>query len=173
MVFGVFALSSPGAALLSLVLVFGIYALADGVTALVFAFRKNNPHRGWSIFQGGIGILAGLAALVFPGTTAIALYVMIASWAVLSGIATVVIAIGLRKQLRGEGWLIAHGLLTVAFGVLMVALPAAGVVALISLIAAFAFIAGGVWIAFGIKLARLRKAPPTEGRIDLTAPMAH
>jgi uncharacterized membrane protein HdeD (DUF308 family) len=170
--FGVLALVRPGAALLALVIVFGAYALLDGVAALVFAFRKDNPHRGWSIFEGVTGVAAGLLTLLVPGITALTLYVLIASWAVLTGIAEIVIAIRLRRELKGEGWLIAQGLLSVAFGILMVALPAVGVIALVALISAFAFIAGTLWVALGIRLGRLDRASRADHPHVGTRPQA-
>jgi uncharacterized membrane protein HdeD (DUF308 family) len=173
LVFGFVALAYPAAALTALVLMFGIYAFADGVMALVFAFRRGHARRGWAIFEGITGIGAGLLTLFWPGVTAIALYAFIAARAVFAGIAQIVMAVRLRREIRGEAWLIAQGVLGVGFGVLMIALPIAGVIALVALIAAFAFMAGGVWIGLGLELRRFehRRRGQSQGSVP-TIPAA-
>jgi uncharacterized membrane protein HdeD (DUF308 family) len=152
-----FAIAQPAAAIAALVIIFGVYALADGLVALYFTFKRDNAYRGWSLFEGIVGVAAGILTFMRPGLTALALYSFIAAWAFLTGIAEVAIAVSLRKAIRGEGWLIAQGVISVAFGVLMVALPRAGVIALIGLVAGFAAVSGVMWIALGIELSQLHR----------------
>jgi uncharacterized membrane protein HdeD (DUF308 family) len=161
LLFGVLTIIHPGAALATLVVVFGAYALANGVAALVMAFRRDNRHRGWSVFEGIVGVAAGALILLKPGISSLALYAFIAAWAVTTGIAEIALAIYLRREIEGEGWLIAQGILSTGFGVLMVALPAVGIVALVALIASYAFIAAAFWVALGFEMSRLGRPTHT------------
>src|SRR5215510_2416169 len=102
---GFFALRRPGSVLLGLVLVFGAYALADGVLTLVAAAKENTEYgRGWLVLEGLADIFIGIVSFVWPGITALALTYLIATWAIIKGIFELVGAIRLRKYIRRE-WL--------------------------------------------------------------------
>src|SRR3954470_13037972 len=152
--FGIAALVWPPAAVAALVLLFGAYALVDGIFNVVAAVRASREGRrwGWLVFSGVIGIATGLIAFFFPGITALALVLLVASWSVVTGVAEIVAAVRLRKQIRHEWLWILSGLLSVAFGVLLFLLPAAGAVALAVWIGAYMLVFGALLIAFGIRL---------------------
>src|SRR2546430_11623422 len=145
--FGILAFMWPGATLITLVWLFGAVALVSGILSLVLAAKtpKGYPKVGSLIFGGLLGILAGLLAFVMPGITALGLLILIAAWAIVTGIMELVAAIRLRKIINNEWLLILAGLLSVAFGVLLILMPAAGALALIWWI--------GIWaLIFGILL---------------------
>lgn len=154
--FGILALAWPGVTLVSLVLLWGAWALIDGVTALVAGWNaKDGGKPMWQIVLVGVaGIAAGVLTFVMPAVTAIALLVMIAVWAIVSGVFQIVAAIRLRKEIANEWMLILSGALSVVFGGLMIMSPGAGALAVLWLIGSFA-------IAFGVLLVilafRLRK----------------
>ena len=144
--FGLAALLRPGIALGALILLFGAYALVDGVFAIVGVFggtRGGTPR--WLLLVEGIaGILAGIIAFVLPGLTAILFLYLIAAWAVITGIAEIATAIRLRQEITGEWALIVGGGLSVLFGVILAVIgPVAGLLSLIWLIGIYA-------LAFGI-----------------------
>jgi uncharacterized membrane protein HdeD (DUF308 family) len=146
--FGLAALLRPGIALEALILLFGAYALVDGVFSIVGVFggtRSGTPR--WILLVEGVaGILAGVIAFVFPILTAVVFLYLIAAWAIVTGIAEIATAIRLRKEIQGEWALIVGGTLSVLFGVLLgVVGPFAGLLSLIWLIGAYA-------IAFGVLL---------------------
>ena len=145
--FGLAALLRPGIALAALILLFGAYALVDGVFAVVGVFggtRSGTPR--WLLFvEGVVSILAGIIAFIFPGLTAIALLYLVAAWAVITGLAEIATAIRLRQEIRGEWALIIGGILSVLFGLLLAVLPGVGILSLIWLIGAYA-------VAFGVLL---------------------
>jgi uncharacterized membrane protein HdeD (DUF308 family) len=163
--FGVLALLRPGAAITALVLVFGVWALLDGVNALYLAF--SGRRRSWELAVIGLlGIAAAVITFLRPDLTALGLYALIAAWSIARGIAEIALAVALRKQIRGELWLILAGLSSLLFGVLLIALPAAGVLAVVWLIAVYALIFGGLMIGLAFrlrKLARDRTVIPMRG----------
>lgn len=155
--FGILALGWPGIALLTLVWLFGVYAILDGVTAVVIGVRsRGEPHRVWTIVQGVVSVLAGLVALVWPGLTALALLFVIAFWAIVLGIGEIGGAFASRRSGSGAwGWTLAAGILNVVFGVLLLVWPAGGILALVWLVGIFA-LAGG--IALVVLAFRVRQA---------------
>jgi len=144
--FGLAALLRPGIALEALILLFGAYALVDGVFSIVGLFggtRGGTPR--WLLFiEGVVSILAGLIALFLPGLTAILLLYLIAAWAIVTGISEIAMAIRLRKEISGEWALIVGGAFSVLFGVILAVVgPVVGLISLIWLIGFYA-------VAFGV-----------------------
>ena len=144
-IFGVIALVSPGIALLTLVWLFGFYAILDGITAIVIGIRTHGePHWVWTIVQGVVSVLAGVIALVWPEVTALALLFVVAFWAIVLGIGEIGGAFASRKSgSNAWGWTLAAGILNVIFGVLLLIWPASGILTLIWLVAIFT-LAGGI-----------------------------
>lgn len=154
-IFGVLAFSWPGITLLSLVLLYGAFALADGALAIAAAITGGEAApRWWLALVGIIGIGAGLVTLLWPGITAIVLLFFIAAWAIATGIMEIVGAIRLRKEIDDEWMLIASGVLSVLFGCLLVFRPATGALSLIFVIATFAVFFGILQISFALRLRR-------------------
>lgn len=154
--FGVLALLMPGMALLTLVFLFGFYAITDGALNIVAAFRYDRQPQQqpwWTlVIQGVLGIGAGLIALFLPRITAIVLLYVIAAWLLVTGIMEIVAAIRLRKHIRGE-WLMAlSGALSIVLGVLFVLFPGAGALAVVLWIGVFAIALGVLLITLGLRL---------------------
>jgi uncharacterized membrane protein HdeD (DUF308 family) len=147
-IWGVITLSSPGIALFALVVVFGVYAIMDGVTAVYLGIkaRGTEPSWGWIVAQGVISVLAGIVALVWPGLTALSLLFVVAFWAIVLGVSTIAEGIRSRRTDDRWGWTIAKGALDVIFGILLLVWPATGILALLWLVGIFA-VAGGIVLA--------------------------
>jgi uncharacterized membrane protein HdeD (DUF308 family) len=158
LIFGVLTLIWPGMSLGVLILIFGIYALADGVLALIAAVRGDAGHRLALALNGVVGVLAGVAAFVWPGVTALALLYIIAYWAILTGVLQVVSAIRLRRAITNEWSMIAAGVLSVLLGVVLVAAPGAGALGLVLVIGAYAVLFGAMWLVLAFRL-RSHHAP--------------
>jgi uncharacterized membrane protein HdeD (DUF308 family) len=143
--FGIIALVSPGIALLTLVWVFGIYAIIDGIAAIALGIRtRGEPHWGWTIVQGVVSVVAGLIALFWPGVTALALLFVIAFWAIMQGIGEIGGAFAARRVgSTAWGWTLVAGILNVVFGVLLLVWPGSGILTLVWLVGIFA-VAGGI-----------------------------
>jgi len=159
--FGILAWAWPGVTLLTLTLFWGAYALVDGVSALWSGWQAKD--RGKPLWQvvliGVLGIVAGIVTFVAPGITAIALLILIAVWAIVTGALQILAAIRLRKEISNEWLLVLSGVLSVAFGALMIASPGAGAMAVLSLIAAFAVLYGVLLVGLAFRLKRHATAP--------------
>jgi uncharacterized membrane protein HdeD (DUF308 family) len=154
--FGVLTFFNPGITLALLVLMFGAYALVDGIFLVGSAIANRHGEPRWvALLIGGLlGIGAGLVTFFTPGITALALIVVIAAWAIMTGVAEIVAAIRLRKEITGEWLFVLAGLLAVAFGVILVVAPGAGALAMVFWIGAYALVSGILLTAFGFRLRR-------------------
>ena len=152
--FGIVAFISPPATIAVLVLLFGAWALVDGVFDIVAALQHRTMDRSWwlTILEGVVGIIAGVLALAFPDIAAASLLLLIAAWSIVTGVIEVILAIRLREQITGELWLAIAGLLSIAFGVLLFLLPAPGALSIVWIIGAFALAVGLAIIALGWRL---------------------
>jgi uncharacterized membrane protein HdeD (DUF308 family) len=142
LIFGILALVWPGVTLAVLILLFGAYAIVDGVLTLYSALRAGGKHVWALLFEGVIGVLAGIIAFVWPGLTALALLFVIAAWAILTGILEMYTAVRMREVITNEWELILAGILSIIFGVLLAVQPGVGVLALVWLIGIYGIIFG-------------------------------
>jgi uncharacterized membrane protein HdeD (DUF308 family) len=158
--FGVLTFVWPGVTLAALVLLFGAYALVDGIAAIILGIKEyGNRERWWATLVGGIvSAGAGLVTFMRPGITALALLSLIAFWAILRGVFDIVAAIRLRHAIEGEWLLGLAGAVSIAFGLIMLLFPGAGALAVIWWIGAFAIVLGVMWIALGLRLHGIERA---------------
>ena len=158
--FGVLAFLWPGLTLVALILLWGAYALADGVLALWAALAATGGDAGrrwWLALGGVVSILAGLVAFFYTGMTALVLLMFIAAWAMIIGVVLIWGAIELRKVLD-DAWLIGlNGALAIAFGALLFAHPGAGALAVVWMIGWFAVVFGILHIALAFRLRRFKQ----------------
>lgn len=160
-VFGVIALAVPGAAMLSLALVFGAYLLIDGAFALLAAARAAERHERWGLLLAGgvLNLLMGVVALAFPGAAIIAFVFVTAAWAIINGALMVAAGFGLHPS-HGRVWLVLGGLLSLAWGVVLVIAPLAGAVVLTWWLGLFAVLMGVLFVVLGFQLRRHRDSGP-------------
>jgi len=147
--FGLLAFARPGITIAALVLLWGAYALVDGIFELVAGIRAKY---GSLILLGILGIAAGIVTFTWPAITAITLLYIIAFWAIVAGVMQIMAAIRLRKEIEGEFLWILSGLCTVILGVLLIASPGAGALAVITLIAGFAIAWGLLLVILAFRL---------------------
>ncbi len=152
--FGFAVLLSGVASPVLLVLLFGAFALVDGIVMIVAAAADRQAAPVWvEMVLGGIfGVLVGIAALVSPLITGLVLLALIAVWAVIVGITEIVAAFRLRKVIEDEWALGLIGLASVAFGVIVLLRPLAGALGIALVIATFALLTGVLQIVFGVRL---------------------
>ncbi len=135
--FGVLTWMQPGISLAALVLLFGVYAIADGVLGVWTAIsgRKDNAHWWVLLLWGLVSAAIGIITFVAPGVTTMALLYYIAIWAIIIGVLQIIAAIRLRAEIKGEWLLGLAGLAALVFGVLLIVHPGAGVLTVLWLIA--------------------------------------
>jgi uncharacterized membrane protein HdeD (DUF308 family) len=160
--FGVMAWLQPGISLAALVMLFGAYTLVDGVLGVWAAIVGRKEHEQWWVLLlwGLLSIGVGIMTFQAPEITALVLLLYIAAWAIATGVLQIVAAIRLRKEIEGEWLLVLSGLASVAFGVFIMARPAAGAISMLWLIGSYAIVFGVLLVllgfrvrAFGAKLA--------------------
>lgn len=157
---GLVSIVLPGAAFMSLVIAFGVYAIVDGGITLVDAARAPAPGRGAAIFSGLISMVVGVLALAWPDITAFVLIMLIASWAMVAGIFEIAAAIQLRKEITGEWLLALQGVLSIAFGAALVIAPLVGAIVIGLWIGSYALVMGGLLIALAFRLRKRLGAGP-------------
>jgi uncharacterized membrane protein HdeD (DUF308 family) len=151
--FGVFTFVWPGITLLTLVLFYGGFALADGVFSIAAAIKGGQPApRWWLAIVGLLGIVTGIVAFVLPGITALVLLLLIAGWAIATGIFQIAGAIRLRKEINNEWLLIATGVLSIVFGLILIAQPGMGLLTLLYVIGIYAIFDGILLIMLSFRL---------------------
>lgn len=150
--FGIIAFIWPGLTLSVLVLMFGVYAIVDGIFAIIAGFSTRVGQWWWMILVGIAGIIAGILTFLWPGVTALVLLYFIAAWAIVMGIFQIAAAIRLRKEIEGEWLLALSGVAAIIFGLFLFLMPGAGALASIWIIGAYAIIFGILMIVLAFRL---------------------
>ena len=154
--FGLLTFFIPGVTLICLVLLFGFYAILDGIFDIVLVIKASGHH--WPLLvEGVVGIVAGIVTFMWPGITAMILLYLIAFWAILTGVLEIVAGIRLRAVIANEILLILMGVLSTLFGILIIIFPGAGALAIIIWIGAYAALFGIILIALAFRIRSLRR----------------
>lgn len=152
--FGVLAFFAPGLGIAVLVGLFAAWVIIDGIGNIIAGVRGRGRDRSWwlELLEGTVGIAAGLIALIFPAYAAQVLMILIAAWAIVTGVLEIVAAIRLRELISGEVWMGLAGVASILFGVILLVFPAAGALSLVWLISSFAIVFGIFLILLGWRL---------------------
>lgn len=144
LLFGLMALAWTGVTLAALILLFGVYALVDGVSTGATAVAHRHMDRNWWLFllAGVAGAIAGVLAFLLPSVTAVVLVYLIAARFLIVGGMEVAAAIALRREISGEWFLILNGSLAVLLAIVLFVAPGAGALALVQVIGIFAILIG-------------------------------
>ena len=153
-IFGILALIFPGPTILSLVLLFSAYMLVDGIFGIISAvraIRRKEDRWGLLIFEGLLDIATGVVAFLWPALTVVAFVWLIAAWAIVTG--GLMTAAGFRLNIEhGRWWLVLGGLLSLAYGVLLIITPLIGAVVFTWWLGAYALVFGVALVIFSLKL---------------------
>jgi uncharacterized membrane protein HdeD (DUF308 family) len=148
-----------------MVLLFGCYAFASGITLVVASARTGRAGGSWGtlLVEGLLGIAIGALAVLWPGTMALTFVWLIGCWALLTGALEIASAVRLRKIIEHEWALGLAGLLSVAFGLLMFYRPIAGGLAITWWLGGYALFFGVLMIVFGFRLRRFARSEQSGG----------
>jgi uncharacterized membrane protein HdeD (DUF308 family) len=156
-VFGVLAILWPGISLAVILLLFGIYAIVDGILCIVAVITTPEARsRWWALVAVGlVGIAAGIITFVYPGITILGLLAIIAAWALVTGVFELVLA-ALGPSVMEHKWLWAvSGILSVIFAILLFRYPVAGLLAVVWMIGLYAIMFGVTLISLGLQVSRV------------------
>ena len=153
-VLGLMAFFWPGSTVTAVVMVFGVYALIDGVFLVAAGLQASHGTARWwaPVLEGALGCIVGLMALFMPLATAVAVTLLMGGWALVTGIIEIVAAVTLRKEIEGEWLLGAVGVLSIVLGVALLAAPGAGLLAWIWMFGAYALVVGVMLIGLAFRL---------------------
>jgi uncharacterized membrane protein HdeD (DUF308 family) len=153
LVFGLVALFVPGAVLLTLALFFAAYLLVDGVLGMIAAARAASHHErwGWLLLEGLVNVAVGMIAAVFPAAAVFGFVLLIAVWALVTGVLMLAAAFRLHVS-HGRWWLMFAGVVSVLWGALLLAAPLMGAVVLTWWLGAYAIIFGITLLVLGLRL---------------------
>lgn len=150
--FAILVVLWPSVTVLALVFLFGFYAVVDGIANIVHYFSDRPRRSAWTLAGGIVSVLAGVVAFVWPGMTALSLTLVIGAWAVALGVTQIALSLEAKKTLKSWWMWLAGGVVSVLFGIYVLVLPGAGILSLLGLLAAFAFLAGVLLLAAGFQL---------------------
>jgi uncharacterized membrane protein HdeD (DUF308 family) len=164
--FGLTAFLWPDLTFLVLVLMFGVYAVADGVFAMLTGLVSSKYSSRWWVFllEGLVSVAAGVIAILQPGLAGVVLIAVIAVWAILTGILEIAAAVRLRREITNEWMLAFGGFVSIVLGVLLFFQPATGGIVLTLMIGAYALIFGIVLVILGFRLRKFHALPPRSDR---------
>jgi uncharacterized membrane protein HdeD (DUF308 family) len=150
--FGLCAFLFTGGVILSLVLLFVVFALVDGVFALTGAMRAMRHHHHWVFLalQGAVSVTAAILAFFWPGLSVLAFVLLLAAWSLVSG--TTMIAIALSARGNQRWWMLLSGVISVVFGLALVIAPIVGAVVLTWWLGSFALVFGVSLIVLAFNL---------------------
>ena len=158
---GLIAFATPGLALLSIVMVWGLLAEADGIGAILVAFSSRHEPRSHAplFLVGTLGIVAGLIAWGWPAVGLTVLVWILAAWAIGRGVFQLLVAFQIRRVVDGEWLMILSGALSLVFGLSVLYQPLVGLLTLAYLFGVYACSVGILEVALAFRVRQLRRAP--------------
>lgn len=161
-IFGIAVFALPGVTIAVLVLCFGAFSFVDGIFSLGAAWSARQEHADWwlPLLQGIAGIVIGVLAYLNPALTAVALLIYIVAWSFVTGVLQVAAGIALRREVKGELWVILSGVFSILFAIFIMWQPGAGALALIWAIGSWAIIWGVLLVMAGFKLRGVTHGAP-------------
>jgi len=151
LVLGLLMLVQPLWSVTALVWIFGIFAILDGIVAVVEWFvNRKDPGAGWFLLSGLFSLAIGIVVVVWTPETAQILFYLIAGWVLVLGVLGIIAAVVLyRARDAGWYWVLTFGLVNFLFGLLMLTHPQTVVSVVVVLLGIFAFVGGVILIVSG------------------------
>jgi uncharacterized membrane protein HdeD (DUF308 family) len=155
-VLGLLAVSWPAITLLTLVLIFAAYCIVDAMLSAILAVRgaRQGGRWVWPALTALAALAAAVIALLYPGLTMVAFAVMLAAWAIVSGVLTIAAGVRLRRD-HGKWWMIGGGAALFLLGLILALLPPLGLFTLVWMVAVGATASGFALLGLASRL-RLR-----------------
>jgi uncharacterized membrane protein HdeD (DUF308 family) len=160
--FGLVALFLPGATMLSLIWLFSLYLLFDGIFGIVSSIRAATHKERWGLLlvEGIVDIATAAIAFLWPGITVLAFVFLVGAWAILSG--ALMLSAAFQVAFDGRWWLGLGGVISIIYGFVLFIAPAIGALVLTWWLGAYAVVFGASLIAFAFRLRGLQDKHPIE-----------
>jgi uncharacterized membrane protein HdeD (DUF308 family) len=101
LIIGLYALRHVLITIVALALLLGIFWVVNGTTELFTAISQRElPNRGWNIFSGILGIIAGFILLVYPAISVLTLAIVVSVWLIIYGMMLISVASQMRSLAR-------------------------------------------------------------------------
>lgn len=151
--FGVAAIALPAATMLSLAMLFAVYALADGACALLGAIRAARADAAWAalLLEAVVDLATGIAILLWPGLSLLAFVMLVGAWAIASGALMLVASFRIGFS-HGGLWLLFAGGASAIYGAILLTSPMLGAVVLAWWIGLYAIVFGIALMAAALLL---------------------
>lgn len=154
-----YMLFRPGLTAVAFAQVLGILFVADGILAGVAALAGRTPSRGWTIARGLLQILVGgfifAQPILVAGIAVTVVLYVVAFSAILGGVADIAAAVRDRRELKGEGWIILSGVISILFGLLLVMAPLFFGLLIVRILGAAGVVLGIALVIFAFKVRKL------------------
>ncbi len=141
-----------------------VFAIVDGVIGFIQALgQRGQTNWFWHLLESVAGIVIGILIIAFPLSSAVVITLLVASWAIITGVSEIMLAIRLRKEIEGEFWLGLAGVLSVLFGIFAALSPLISFLALTWLIAGYAIAFGVILILLAFRVRGASSTPTMTG----------
>jgi uncharacterized membrane protein HdeD (DUF308 family) len=149
-VFGIVAMAWPSLTLDVLVVLFGVWALLDGLAAFAVAFGDTRTVPRWILIVTGVAsLVVAFFAIFSPGIAAEAITWVLGVWLLARGVLEVIVALVDRSG--SARWVtLLNALVDVLLGTLLVSNPGGAAVGIAFILGLVAFVWGLAWIALGV-----------------------
>ena len=153
-IFGIIAFMNPGVTFAILLTWFGVFLFIDGVLSLINVLSnwKGAEDKWMFVLEGLVNIVLGILIFRAPATYTIVAVFFMGFWSIFSGVSRIAMAIQLRKEMTGEGWLALSGVLGILFGIIIISNPAIGVATFMYVLAFFALAIGLLLVLLSFKV---------------------
>ncbi|RJP34777.1 MAG: hypothetical protein C4536_02245 [Actinobacteria bacterium] len=162
LIFGILFLAYPGATLRTFIILLGIFLIVDGVVnlirSIIFVFRKE-PW-GWTLVWGLVGLLIGLIFVNHTDFTLAFVAILAGIWVIIMGIAEIAIAIDMPPE-SGRGILAVFGVISLGFGIAILAWTAGTVYALMVILGIYLLVVAVMDFIIGIYVGRIQHKEKT------------
>ncbi|MFB9245574.1 DUF308 domain-containing protein [Massilia antarctica] len=154
-VFGVLAIAWPAVTLLTLAALFAAFALLGGAVWIFGAVKNRRDDRHWWMLMlfGLVSLAVGVLATFNPAITLLTLILLMGANALVSGVLDIVIAIRVRKFIRGDWLLLLSGMASIVFGLIALLFPlGAGAVMLATIVGVYALVSGALLLSLSLRV---------------------
>ena len=160
-VIGVVSVAWPHVTVGAIVILFAVYAFIAAATdgARAFGGRSAGPVIGY-LLLALLDIIAGIAALAWPGITALVLTIWIAAWAFVTGVIEVAMAFRSGEQAGQRAMWALTGLVSIALGIVLAIRPDIGAVSLATVFGLFSIVYGISTLVLSAQLRKTGSAAP-------------